>query len=164
MRIRLLAFFSLSLTVATFLFGQPLTKKDFSITSSCQSDRVIGFEDSFEKLYQLFGNPIEIVIGRNTTDSKWDDIVHKYPGLMVSGYRGWKQINYISVTQPGYQTHRGISVGDTKQMVLYAYGKPDYEGKFILYYMEFDFPGVSWVLSFDFVNGVVTKITMNLSE
>jgi hypothetical protein len=148
----------------SFIFSQPLTKKDFSIAPSCQSERVIGFEDSFEKLYQLFGKPKEIVVGRNTTDSKWDDIVHKYPGLMVSGYREWKKIYYIYVFEAGYKTSRGISVGDPKQMVLKAYGKPDYEGKFIQYYLKVGDAGGSWVLSFDLINGIVTEITMNLSD
>ena len=128
--------------------SKELSRKDFSIIDY-NSGVVISFFDNMIDIISNIGDPVEIVIGPNTTSSKWDRMVYKYPAFWATAYREWMEIIYLWVQSDQYSTVRGISIGDSFDDLIDKYGKPDYsqDGEY-MYQLEIEETGGYWILSF----------------
>ncbi|HLW33361.1 MAG TPA: hypothetical protein VKX40_13955 [Aequorivita sp.] len=159
--IGILVFFSISSNIIQ-------TKNDVSqnVNSNLTSEDSLQIDDfqiggikldyKIGEVEKIFGKPDKIYIVK---EDEWK--CYEYPGLTFIYDIRTQKLLVIKVKRSDLKTFRGISVGDTKEEVIYRYGKSEYEEYGYLNYQKHvivDYWDYFYAINFSLKEGKVDEI------
>jgi hypothetical protein len=122
---------------------RPLIARDFVVVQDGTGGRVALLEKT-DSVTRDLGKPKRIEVFQQGSGADNDLMSANYGNLQLRFFRGPKEILFIQISSTDYSTPRGVRVGSTKNAILSAYGKPDYDGstkdghRVIVYSMPID--------------------------
>ena len=121
--------------------------------------QIVRIMTEMNSVSSVFGTPTSVesvpsCLGSN----KDDDKIYYYNGYMVQTLNdGVEKIYYISITDTGVSTAKGIKIGDSTTDVKNAYGTPSLEEDWMYMY---SFDNDKYSLEFMLIDGTVSEINV----
>lgn len=121
--------------------------------------QIVRIMTEMNSVSSVFGTPTSVESVQSCLGSnKDDDKIYYYNGYLVQTlYDGVEKIYYISITDTGVSTAKGIKIGDSTTDVKNAYGIPSLEEDWMYMY---SFDNDKYSLEFMLIDGIVSEINV----
>lgn len=121
--------------------------------------QIVRIMTEMNSVSSVFGTPTSVESVQSCLGSnKDDDKIYYYNGYLVQTLNdGVEKIYYISITDTGVSTAKGIKIGDSTTDVKNAYGTPSLEEDWMYMY---SFDNDKYSLEFMLIDGTVSEINV----
>lgn len=121
--------------------------------------QIVKIMTEMNSVSSVFGTPTSVESVQSCLGSnKDDDKIYYYNGYLVQTLNdGVEKIYYISITDTGVSTAKGIKIGDSTTDVKNAYGTPSLEEDWMYMY---SFDNDKYSLEFMLIDGTVSEINV----